>query len=409
MDLPDTAVKELEHLRHHSFSPDVDDLVARLARTMARRRRAARATGLAGTLLVIAITASGIRLVGRDHAPPIASPIPQVAGSLQTGKLLLQTGENVGVLQADETKASPIGLSTAYGFSPDGTEILAVSEPAPLRSGSLIGINLISGARRVLVKARLSETLGPAAWSPDGSQIAFGRETFRPATDHIKRNQLCVITLEDAHTTCLDQEDLVSSFSWDPSGSAIAVQQTGDRGILSWDPSSGAVANLVAPGGGEALNAALQAKGLGPVHAVTDPSWSPSGRYLAVEVQSIPGGSVPIILARDGSVAAMGSANDDSQIMTWQPTADLLAYTTGKFYPAAGSGVETTAPGQQSPTVLLSEAGLADPWIQSLAWSPNGDLLAVDHAHGPIQLVPVTAQGKVTTVHVRGLLIDWGP
>ena len=105
----------------------------------------------------------------------------------------------------------------------------------------------------------------------------------------------------------------------------------------------------------------------------------------------------------------MGSANDDSQIMTWQPTADLLAYTTGKFYPAAGSGVETTAPGQQSPTVLLSEAGLADPWIQSLAWSPNGDLLAVDHAHGPIQLVPVTAQGKVTTVHVRGLLIDWGP
>jgi Tol biopolymer transport system component len=164
---------------------------------------------------------------------------------------------------------------------------------------------------------------GPATWSPDSRQIAYGTG-----------DGIWLVEARGSRPRSLARTERVWHLAWSPSGKWLAYTSSG--------------LHLVRPNGSGKRK--LTSGGLPSF------SWSPDGRLLAfadggIRIADLATGKVRTLTAHSGSQLA------------WSPDGRLLAY-------AADEGIEVVDTATGSSRILTTDSATA------LAWSPDGGRLA---------------------------------
>lgn len=156
---------------------------------------------------------------------------------------------DAGALQ-DLTPAPGSALrDTALDISADGTFVVTAwnaAAPAVALRSRLIRIDIATG-RHSTVADDPGADLGQPAISPDGSRLAFLRETTSTPTE-APRITLCCMSFGDAWVELGDWDRWPTSVSWSADGAQLIVTaDEGGRGpIFAVDPGTAAVTRLIA-------------------------------------------------------------------------------------------------------------------------------------------------------------------
>jgi Tol biopolymer transport system component len=260
-------------------------------------------------------------------------PAHEVEPSPPEGAILLSMGARLFPMGA-RTDASPGFVGEA--ISPDGATLVATTEvrlPTGISYNSdLVLIDARTREESVLARTRPREEFnGPIEWSPDGTRIAYNFVRYRtnPAVvhpgPHPQLQTVCIVEPPAARPTCYPDLGTVSDFDWSPDGRSLAVTGPGPQPLQLVDLATGRLSKLMTLDDPE-LGSLLR----GRIVQFNSPAWSPSGRYVAVWAEVIPGGSIPVIFGRDGRIVARGkAAGHDPRKLMWVPGRDLLLYTPG--------------------------------------------------------------------------------
>jgi hypothetical protein len=152
----------------------------------------------------------------------------------------------------------------------------------------------------------------------------------------------------------------------------------------------------------------------GRIVQFNSPAWSPSGRYVAVWAEVIPGGSIPVIFGRDGQIVARGqAARWDPRKLMWMNDRDVLLYTPGVTNEHRASlRIYELDPATGGEAFFFRQK--VSPQILDVALSPSGRWLALlrwkSEANVVIQFVDV-----IGSEHVRDIrlfedtsFVGWG-
>ncbi len=418
------------------LNPDGEDVVRRAERIIRRRRIRAGIVGLVAGILALSIP---VLLLGpfRSH-PAIQQTTPTgtaastgVPGTITAskdavpeGRLVFQLNSGLEVLPSGATRSISLGAGeiAAYGVSPDGSEVIAttyVREPTGVtRNGELITVDTRTGKRRaVLVRAGAKEDLGPAAWSPNGSMVAYRLTVFSvdPAKEFphgTPEQTVCLVQVATKAVNCFPDLGTVDAFAWSPDGAEIVVDEVGAKMPLRLlDLRTGGVSDFVSPDD-PALVAALG--GQAPATFVLA-GWSSTGQYVSTDV------GAPAVFDRHGRFVMLGhSSQEFSEVAEWSPAGDVLAYAIGRP-PYAITDLYLLDPGNGQDRLLYTTGqGERAPIIEDIAWSPSGRWLAVTIAgrtaftEQTVRIIDVAAEMPARTVQlgpqdIAGSLVGWGP
>ena len=350
---------------------------------------------------------------------------PSSEGAVPEGRLVVQVNSGIEVLGHGESRSvSPGGERIiAYDLSPDGSKVLAasyVTEPTHYtREDQLLTIDTLSGERTTLVRAGLTEDLGPAVWSPDGSEVAYRLSTLSvdPATEHPgepRAQTICVVDVVTLGSRCSPDLGTVDGFSWSPDGQRLVVDGVGgDLPLRILDLSTGQVSDFASPHDPQ-LVAALGGQ---PPDSFVFAEWSPSGRYVATLAHL----RAEAIFDADGRFVMLGHETTEfSEVITWSPTQDLLAYAIGRP-PYAITDVYVLDPTTGEDRMLFSTGrGEHAPIVFDLAWSPSGRWLAVAivertlYLEKSVIIIDVTGEVPESVIKLAAadggeVLVGWGP
>ena len=263
----------------------------------------------------------------------VVAPSPE--GAVPEGRLVVQVSSGIEVLGPGESRSISVKDEriVAYDVSPDGTDILAasyVTEPTHYtREDELLTIDTSSGERTTLVRASPTEDLGPAVWSPDGTEVAYRLSILAvdPATEHPGEptaQTICVVDVITLGSRCSPDLGTVDGFSWSPDGQRLVVDGVGgDLPLRVLDLSTGQVSDFASPHDPELV----EALGGQPPDSFVFAEWSPSGRYVATLAHL----RAEAIFDADGRFVMLGHETTEfSEVIAWSPTQDLLAYAIGR-------------------------------------------------------------------------------
>jgi DNA-binding winged helix-turn-helix (wHTH) protein len=194
------------------------------------------------------------------------------------------------------------GIKDRPSFSPDGKEIAFVWQGENSKDGSAFHIYvqmLGTGSRLQLTRAQGSN--GSPVWSPDGRFIAFTRESSEGSNVYI----VPALGGPERKVAPWYEERFGSGLSWSRDGKYLAVADCGSE-----KGSTGSISYISADSG-ERIDPKIRLPG----PFVTDPVFSPDGKYLAfvsgpgffssdVFIVPIAGGKARALTA--GSCAAFG-------------------------------------------------------------------------------------------------------
>jgi Tol biopolymer transport system component len=426
-----------------SAQPNTDDLARRVEARERARRRSALITGGGVGALVFALVIAGVLQHRANDFPRsvadagIVSTSSGVDGAkIPEGGWLLAIDGGAEFVNSSGTDDTYNDIAP-YTVSPDGTKLAATtterieySSPgnenysAVTRQPELLLIDLTTGARTVLVKEDDMATIdGPVSWSPDSSAIAY-RSTIwsvdphaeHPA-DRVKLQTVCVAGVDSGDNTCYPKATDVTWFEWDPSGQHLIIAESAPATVDVLGLTNEAFDVVVPEGGTASIRDAMSSSGYGDVISVTQPMWSPSGRFIGATVQTSSGGSVPIVMTPEGSVVAVGQNNADFQTLAWSPIDDVLAYSTGVQIETDSTkdnfAVYLLTPKTTTSERLMTITG-SDALVASLVWSPDGHYLAVDGSEDQhtdtIRIVDVdaaTVSEVVVNSDAAAALLDW--
>lgn len=324
---------------------------------------------------------------------PLERDGPSIPSGFPLGELLVARGDSPALYSAARGERSLENVHPFDQSSEDSSVLAARFEQEPTgfsRATALVQIDATSLEERVLVRAGDRESLGPASWSPDGSQIAYRLTTYEvdPFEVHPREQStdtMCVRPISSSASRCYDQPRRVYSFDWSPDGNLL-VAGPGREAVVRLDIASGATTSLISPGGDEALGAALERSGCGRAQQFVLPQWSASGRYVAALV-SLDGGSrsyVPAVFTSKGRFVSLAKASGEfPDAFGWAPERDLLAYTVGEA-PHRITELYVHDPVTATDRFLSStgDEGPVIPRIDGLAWSPDGAWIAFSRPQG---------------------------
>jgi dipeptidyl aminopeptidase/acylaminoacyl peptidase len=345
------------------------------------------------------------------------SSIVRVNPGPPEGAILLTMGARL-YSDGAATDASP-GL-VGEALSPDGTILVATTErslPTGISYNSdLVLVDVRTRAQTVLAHTQPREEFGgPMEWSPDGTRIAYRFVRYRtnPAVvrpgPHPELQTVCIIELRAATPVCHPDLGTVFDFDWSPDGLSLAVTGPRPQPIQVVDVATGASTILGALDDPRLLRLLG-----GRIVQFNSPAWSPSGRYVAVWAEVIPGGSIPVIFGAEGWIVARGrGAGLDPRKLMWIPGRDLLLYTPGvtnehashlKLYeidPASGDE-RCFLRRKVWPHVVDVALSASGRWLAILRWKSDADM--------KIQFVDLWGSELVPPVRVpeETSFVEWG-
>ncbi|MBA3552549.1 MAG: hypothetical protein H0W27_06735 [Actinobacteria bacterium] len=315
-----------------------------------------------------------------------------------------------------------LGYTYAHEVSPDGSLILAARGRIPRgchRDLELLVLNPSTGRTTSIARAGPNEILNDAAWSPDGSQVAYLVSTHRgdplePGNGQPLSTRACVVELGTRVSRCFPKVHAYF-FDWAPDGATLVVDTAEDIRLI--DIANGDLSLLVPPDGGKSGGPALAKAGLGRPGQFTLTKWSSSGRYLATLV-FLDGGTesafvVPMVFTSTGDFVALGQPSTEfAEWFEWSPVEDVLAYTQGRA-PYLITDVYLLDPRTGAESLLVSSDGRDYPTIRGLEWSPSGRWLALAPLSPDRRDVLIidrdgVERGRLPSTVLREPLRDWG-
>jgi WD40 repeat protein len=377
------------HLGASRSLPDLEDL---RRRTRGRERVRRFAVGVVGVLLgVVSIGVAAAALNGSPHDPQAnASILPEGewllqgsgSGSLSKGVGSIRDFSGVWVQDYSEARGQLLALTQ---ITTDVTGLDAATGTIRLtRRDSLLMIQPTTGRSTVLAELPANATFGePAEWSASGKYaiVEYGRwdqpvVEGAPHPGEVSLSTFCAVEVDTQNLRCFDDLSPITTFAPHPTDESVAVARGTRIELVSLD--AGSASKAVALATREEVDAELLPAGLGEIRAVTDLEWAPSGRFLSMLATTTRAFSVPLILDVSTDSITAGEPNNDSQVMAWSPTDDVLAYGTGvadpDVQPMKASNLHFLDPLVGNEETI--DVGL-DAFVADLDWSPSGKWLAV--------------------------------
>lgn len=318
---------------------------------------------LDGVLWVLNYDGSVTRvdLLASGDAPIVPGTISLPADAIPEGELLIQTASGAEIVRAGDvmSRAVPGRLGYPLDLSPDGSTVVGSTEAGLVASD--VGMSDI----RLLVDTAKGGPFGSARWSPDGSMVAYITRADDPANE----STLCVVSPETLEQTCLRELGRVYFFDWAPDGKRLVVSGSPTEPVKIANVATGEIVNVTPQRGDTAINDAIQKAWIGTSFQLVDPTWSPSGWYLAAlaNLQDSEFAYVPVVFTPEGRFVAFGRPSGEyPQSFEWSPTRDLLAYTRGEA-PYRITEAYLLDPATGTEVVLVAGEGL-DP-SSSKTWS----------------------------------------
>jgi Tol biopolymer transport system component len=319
---------------------------------------------------------SGLRDLTPDDAnfsQPVWSPDGEKIVAVSDVDLWVMNSDGTGRSKLTETPELSFRTSThGYRWSPDGTSIAFVRDtvaltPSGTPDASCDGVCLIpqiwvmaangSGARRIA-------TGDQPSWSPHSLRITFTCDTDPYA------GRICVMNSDGSglirvadlpmDTPAIADASGAGDAQWSPAGGRIAFVAYQNRNP-SGNPRLERDIFLVNPDGSDLVNL-TQGRG-----DYTNPRWSPDGNRIAFAVRHGTSSTAIGIMNRDGTgerILFRDAAYDEE--LQWAPDASALLFTRFPF-PQDSLGEGALVISSDGVTRINASKGFAS----GLSWSPR--------------------------------------
>ena len=231
---------------------------------------------------------------------PWTNPLPSPDTRSVAVERITKDGSDLYVISADRRDTLPLstgpGDDFSSGWSPDSRWVLAThgeTRDDGSYGSALFAYSVAEPGRRIAFDTSSSRAVVEAAWSPDGSHVAW---TARVGTQHQQDIFLSDADGKDVRSiTSNPGEDY--SIAWSPDGTALAFtsERSGRAELYSWDIASESLRRLTWDGAHAD-------------HAV----FSPDGRWLAYE--STKGGTPAVYVMPSGGGTGRSVAPVSSRV-----------------------------------------------------------------------------------------------
>ncbi len=276
----------------------------------------------------LAIGVAAIVFVMGAFGSPASVPVAPTPSSTQVGPtagrlVLVDVGgstDRIVLVNADGAGLKPLVEGRDPSWSPDGTQIAFRTGNADRPGGNPTSISIIAVDGSHLHTLHIPTSVGgetgggagPAAWSPDGSHIAFatvlGIYVMRPDGSDLHR-----ISRYDGPMACYDLEP-----NWSPDGQRIVFADRcdgGEAGLSSMNADGTDRTQLLSIGN------ALQ--------AAANPAFSPDGQQIAFAgVGSVDGPWSIYVMDADGSdVRKVAAPSEAGWPLSWSTDGSTITFT----------------------------------------------------------------------------------
>jgi Tol biopolymer transport system component len=349
-----------------------------------RRRRRYAALVLLGVVVAVAGAVGFGRASGGSHlgVGAAVSRLAQSAAAVANGKIALAGyGGSLQVINPDGSglrvvaRCRATGTETECGilepaWSPDGKRLAFVRGQL---GGAVTPSRLVlyvkderGGVRSLASCGSCGEQWGGhLSWSPDGSRIAFSRDSGARGQQSIWVVNTVTRKL-DRLTNCLPVSCVDVDPAWSPNGQSIVLSRIADGSSSLYTVRS---------------NDSQPTK-ITTVASAADPQWSPDGRQIAFD-----GNNRIYVTDADGShlkLLLRGTRGSGPGVPSWSPDGTKLAYFNTPGRPSAFTAeVWTMNPDGSAARRLYHSPCCVGSWAAPI-WSPDGKKIAfaADSGHG---------------------------
>jgi Tol biopolymer transport system component len=390
--MPDTRFEDRvrESLRSQAEVPLFDSGDPR--KVAGRVRRRLLRNGVVVSVVILVALFVAIAFIPRFDRSIPADPMP--IGPRGDGEIAFTQGTDLFAIGSDGAGRVHLAQGCtgttcridSVAWSPEGTEVVFAhysekggGELGP-RDGPLYLVAPDGDGLRALTSCHWPYCWDDfAAWSPDGSRVAFIRHGESPDG---AAGVLYVIDSDGSNLIRLSSPGVYPSPpTWSPDGSRIAYVAGGAR-------------IMVAAADGTVRSVLVHGSSAGELHSI---AWSPDGEKLAYAsyVRSAPQDELWVIGPDGGDPHLMITSARGMQPV-WSPDGSRLAVV------ASGSLIVMKPD-------ATGRVRLASGRIRSPVWSPSGSMLAA-FLHNQLVVVSVDGSGMRTVAPVNlGGMIAWQP
>ena len=301
-----------------TLPPDSFDRLVALRDRRQRDRRIRALTVAAVVILLAGIAVGAIRVLGRGERPRPAQPSPSVdAFSELRGKIVYTDASGTGQVEAidpSDAGATPTPIPFLSGWSPiarsgDGERLLAV------RNGHDLGVVNADGSSELLLRGATTDLIDKS-FSPDGTSVAYvgqrGIESIQVGTHDVST------VLRDTQP----HREAMFGAAWSPDGSAIAFI---DRRWLGHGRTRYTIQTVRPDGSDRRVLRVLASRAY---EIIEGPTWSPDGSRLCFVLGfgDKNDGAIFVMDADGGNLQRLTGLRRISWFPTWSPDGTQIAY-----------------------------------------------------------------------------------